>query len=123
MPRFKVEDSHDWDAIHVNDLANDQRRLNAFHQRQELDLRRFDHGASITARSRRRYKDEEGYDGRDDSIINGSSEPDTDMEKKRRGWRDSEGDRLDDFGVDEDVELNDDDIPLAQLLRRRKGST
>lgn len=37
------------------------------------------------------------------------------------GWRNSEGERLADFGVDEDVEFYDeDDLPLAELLRRKK---
>lgn len=37
------------------------------------------------------------------------------------GWRNSEGDRLGDFGVEEEVEFYDeDDVPLAELLRRRK---
>ena len=37
-------------------------------------------------------------------------------------WRNSEGDRLNDFGVDEDVEFYDeDDVPLAKLLSRRNG--
>lgn len=41
------------------------------------------------------------------------------------GWRNSEGERLNDFGVDEEVEFYDeqeDEIPLSELLaRRRKG--
>jgi palmitoyltransferase len=39
------------------------------------------------------------------------------------GWRNSEGERLKDFGVDEDVEFYDeqeDDIPLAELIARRR---
>ena len=37
------------------------------------------------------------------------------------GWRNSEGDRLRDFGVEEEIEFYDeDDVPLAKLLRRRK---
>jgi palmitoyltransferase len=36
------------------------------------------------------------------------------------GWRNSEGERLHDFGVDEDVEFYDeDDVPLGELMRRR----
>ena len=39
-------------------------------------------------------------------------------------WRDSDGDRLDDFGVDECAEFCDeDDIPLAELVRRRHESS
>jgi palmitoyltransferase len=37
------------------------------------------------------------------------------------GWKDADGDRLRDFGVDEEVEFYDeDDVPLGELLRRRR---
>ncbi|KAF1912276.1 DHHC palmitoyltransferase-domain-containing protein [Ampelomyces quisqualis] len=42
------------------------------------------------------------------------------------GWRNSEGERLKDFGVDEDIEFYDeheDDIPLAELLARRRAAS
>lgn len=44
------------------------------------------------------------------------------------GWRNSEGERLNDFGVDEDVEFYDEDeVPLAEVMRRKNlandGST
>lgn len=35
------------------------------------------------------------------------------------GWTNSDGDRLEDYGVDED-EDDDEDVPLAELIRRRK---
>lgn len=35
-------------------------------------------------------------------------------------WRNSEGEALADYGVDEEVEEADDDIPLAQLVERRR---
>ncbi|KAK3675675.1 Palmitoyltransferase [Recurvomyces mirabilis] len=38
------------------------------------------------------------------------------------GWRNKEGERLADFGVDEVADFYDeDDLPLAELLRRRQG--
>jgi palmitoyltransferase len=42
------------------------------------------------------------------------------------GWRNSEGERLKDFGLDEEVEFydeqqEDDDVPLSQLLERRRA--
>lgn len=47
--------------------------------------------------------------------------PLVDLSKGEEAWRNSEGDRLDDFGVDEAVEFYDeDDIPLAELLSRRR---
>ncbi|KAK5112481.1 hypothetical protein LTR62_004238 [Meristemomyces frigidus] len=40
------------------------------------------------------------------------------------GWRNKEGERLADFGVDEVANFYDeDDVPLAELLRRRKEKT
>lgn len=50
-------------------------------------------------------------------------------EKGREGeaaWRNAEGERLKDFGVDEDVEFYDeqeDDIPLSRLIARRQGAS
>lgn len=39
------------------------------------------------------------------------------------GWTNSEGDRLRDFGVDEDAEDADENVPLGELLRRRRVYT
>ena len=37
------------------------------------------------------------------------------------GWADSGGSRLKDYGVDEEVEFYDEDeLPLAELMRRRQ---
>ncbi len=39
------------------------------------------------------------------------------------GWRNADGEKLTDFGVDEVVEFYDeDDVPLSELLRRRNGT-
>ena len=39
------------------------------------------------------------------------------------GWRNKEGERLADFGVDEIADFYDeDDLPLAELMRRRKAA-
>jgi palmitoyltransferase len=40
------------------------------------------------------------------------------------GWTNSDGDRLRDYGVDEDAEtLAEEDVPLGELLRRRKAKS
>jgi len=50
-------------------------------------------------------------DDMDDDVSDGGEE----------GWKDSDGDRLRDFGVDEDVEFYDEDnVPLGELLRKRR---
>lgn len=37
-------------------------------------------------------------------------------------WRNKEGERLADFGLDEDAEFYDEDnLPLAEIMRRRKA--
>ncbi|CZR55202.1 related to PFA4 Palmitoyltransferase [Phialocephala subalpina] len=84
----------------------------AFRRRQEVDYKRWvkdkfldgDEGEG----SGEEYESEceEGIDG----------EP---------GWTNSDGDRLRDYGVDEEAEVvaDDDDIPLGELLRRRKART
>ncbi|KAK4164237.1 Palmitoyltransferase PFA4 [Cladorrhinum sp. PSN259] len=49
--------------------------------------------------------------------------------KPRGDWKNSDGDRLWDYGVDEEAEEEvvggggDDDVPLAELIRRRKVTT
>ena len=55
----------------------------------------------------------EGYGN--DSILGSSSifsEPDD--------WRNAEGERLADYGVDEELEEEDEDVPLAILMQRRR---
>jgi palmitoyltransferase len=72
-------------------------------------------------------RDEYEYDLTDDA-----SEEAEDDERKygegdegEEGWRNSEGERLKDFGVDEDVEFYDeqeDDLPLSVLMARRQAN-
>ena len=102
-----------------NDSGSSREQIDAFRRRQEEDLRRF-HRTEPVIRRRpfyERYKasDQEKYEDpkhqSKDSPFDGGEE----------AWRDSEGDRLDDFGVDEDIEFYDeDDIPLAELLLRQR---
>jgi palmitoyltransferase len=72
----------------------------------------------------------------DDITVSDDSDADS-SPSEGKGWRTAEGDRLRDFGVDEDVEFYDyryggdantdgvdeddeDNIPLAKLLEKRK---
>lgn len=44
-------------------------------------------------------------------------------EEGEESWRNAEGERLADWGVDEDAEFYDEEnIPLAELIQRRKVS-
>lgn len=77
---------------------------------------------------KRQAKDFERWGNREDVEEGGSDKGDeygSEYEEGidgEEGWTNAEGDRLRDFGVDEDAELfTDDEIPLGELLRRRKA--
>ncbi len=88
-------------------------------------------GGRVEGRGRlereRRGLEEEDYEDGD-----GMSDSASDDERKHgenegeEGWRNSEGERLMDFGVDEDIEFydekEDDDVPLSVLLARRQAA-
>ncbi|KAM0329157.1 hypothetical protein ACHAQA_004453 [Verticillium albo-atrum] len=97
----------------------------AFRRRQEADLRRWEGSKSELMAELEEVDDydmldEDGYDLDNPSAAAGAE------------WTNSDGERLRDYGVDEDAELDevglqaqsvdqaDDDVPLAELLRRRK---
>lgn len=99
--------------------ASPDQQKSAFKQRQEADISR-----------RRKLIDEleenedtpastgDEYDDDDDDDDHGTSNTGWNDSK---GWTNSDGERLHDYGVDEDTEARlDDDVPLAELLRRRR---
>ncbi|PWY80755.1 zf-DHHC-domain-containing protein [Aspergillus sclerotioniger CBS 115572] len=72
-------------------------------------------------RRRKRFHDrvKEGAD-QSGTSRESSSNYDTESDDGEEGWRNSEGERLRDFGVEEDVEFYDEeDIPLALLMQQR----
>ena len=102
-------------------VGSNQDLIQAFKHRQEADYRRFNkENSPITRRTpfRDRYQNSEEYD-----IQSKEAEPpDTDRHEGEEAWQNSEGERLKDFGLDEEAEFYDeeDDIPLSQLLLRRR---
>lgn len=107
--------AHGQDQLSVRD------QMEAFRQRQVADLRRFQKDATPIVRRLPFYDRYEGISQEAerrsqqlnsmDGIIYGEE-----------GWRDPEGDRLDDFGVDELVEFYDeDDLPLATILQQQRN--
>ncbi|KAI9806991.1 MAG: Palmitoyltransferase [Piccolia ochrophora] len=83
--------------------------VEAFRRRQQVDLKRWqvpDHSALA-----------DGEEGGGSDGENSASSAAMDEEP----WTNAEGDRLKDFGVDEEEELYDeDDIPLAELMKKRR---
>ncbi|KAF2750838.1 zf-DHHC-domain-containing protein [Sporormia fimetaria CBS 119925] len=92
--------------------ADDIRRRKPFVQRIEEQQRRV---ASILEED----EDAFGSDAEEEYVANKGR----DENEGEEAWRNSEGERLRDFGVDEDVEFYDeeDDLPLSELLARRKA--
>ena len=118
MPKSKIHKSYDKDFIHEDEPTLDVERVSAFRQRQQGDFDRHAHGSSGTILRRRVDSVSNGYDN-----LHGSQQPHIDdAGQDREGWRDSDGDRLDDFGVDENAEVFDEDnVPLAELIRKRQA--
>ena len=110
--------------IHHEYSATQQEEIDAFRRRQELDLKRFQNMPSRPLNSIKSTvvrKDREGvYQDVPEGI---EEEEDDDYEYEQGidgepGWTSKSGDRLRDFGVDESDE---DDIPLGELIRRRRA--
>ncbi|KAJ4862417.1 DHHC palmitoyltransferase domain-containing protein [Trichoderma breve] len=86
-----------------------EEQVEAFRRRQEEDFRRKN---KIMAE----LEEVDDYYGSD-------GERDSDEGSYRNGWVNADGERLRDYGVDEEAEQYDDEVPIAELLRRRKGAT
>ena len=119
IPRSRNRSHFEQPFVFGKDLPTVQNNVDAFRRRQQKDLKRYDQGATTSTGRQSWYERRSSGDHRDESFASQSSESDH-LGSGEEGWRDSEGDRLNDFGVDEDAEFYDeDDIPLAELLRRR----
>lgn len=120
----------------------------AFRARQEMDRRRWRRGESGVIAELAGNEELEDWEyeyidgdsgsggGYDDNDDDDDDDGENDGEEKASvpgkplyeqgidgepGWTNAEGDRLRDYGVDEDAEDSDDDVPLGELLRRRKA--
>ena len=114
MPRKKIEYSQDIFA-----KTSDHDYVQAFRERQRRDLERINESSQATMRQRQLHEGDPDNGGPVILVDNATASVDN-SSGRGSGWRDSEGERLDDFGVDEEIDFYDaDDIPLAELLRRR----
>ena len=78
-------------------------QIGAFRKRQQKDLKRFNVDSS---EARRRLSNTQTR--HDQQKLLGHE------------WRDADGERLDDFGVDDEVDFYEDDIPLREIMQRQK---
>ena len=105
----------------AQDQLSVREQMEAFRQRQEADIRRLQKDAASVVQRKPFY---DRYESISQQVENPSQQLDSTngFINGEQGWRDPEGDRLDDFGVDEFVEFYDeDDLPLATLLQQRRS--
>lgn len=114
--------------------------MNEFRKRQEADTARYAdvHDEYVVRRKTFHERLEEAqrqssrshHEENDEDAVEDDSEPEPEEPRGRpskkdegeESWRNKEGERLADFGVDEDAEFYDeDDLPLAELMRRRQA--
>ena len=121
MPRQirNIDSQHAF--TYSDDVTSAQDHVQAFKQRQQIDYRRFTEGHRVFARRtpfRERYEDQTL--GR--SEMNQATSSNSSRTAGEEAWMNAEGERLQDFGVDEDAEFYDgeDEIPLSQLLLHRR---
>ena len=122
MPRSNRRPPFEKPFVYNEDSPMIQNSVDAFRRRQQEDLKRYDGGATPSVP---RQSLHERYRNRayDDKSLHFQPVESNHFRSGEEGWQDSEGDRLNDFGVDEDAEFYDqDDIPLANLIRRRNKS-
>ena len=123
MRKYGVED-HDHEP--KEDFTTD---LDAFRRRQQEDLKRWNKDNGTVLRRRQPFHkrfDEKNIVTNDDSSPNIYARgEDESGDEGEESWRDHEGQRLKDFGLDEEAEFYDEDdenVPLAELLRRKRAA-
>ncbi|OQE36897.1 hypothetical protein PENCOP_c011G04809 [Penicillium coprophilum] len=100
--------------------ATIQDEIDAFNRRKEEDLKRFQRTSGVQRRKpfHDRYKKDEDAESESDES---ESDSEGESDEGEESWRNAEGERLRDFGVDEEAEFYDEeDIPLGVLIERRK---
>lgn len=99
---------------HVYSSAHEE--IQAFNGRQAQDMKRVKPGQEV--QRRKRFYNRIDTDAQDESDSSGNT--DQEGSDGEEAWRNSEGERLHDFGVDEEIEFYDEeDIPLAILMQQR----
>lgn len=100
-------------AEEVREYESRGEEIEAFKRRQQKDYERWGGKTENRVKEINDLDDEDEYESEYEEGIDGEE-----------GWTNSEGDRLRDYGVDEEAEvMADDDIPLGELLRRRKAKS
>jgi palmitoyltransferase len=126
MPRMRHHLDPDEAFTYPNRPLSNYNEIEAFKVRQQEDLLRRQNQSQI--RHREPFHKRQGSSPRPVVEYSNTGDDidtrDSDSESGEEGWQDSGGNRLKDYGVDEAIEFYDeDDLPISELLRRRKART
>ncbi|KAL6877005.1 zf-DHHC domain-containing protein [Trichoderma novae-zelandiae] len=118
-----------WPPINPEKLRLAQREMGVSRRNYEMELEDYGLSAEEQVEAFRR-RQEEDFRRRKSNLMAELEEVDVYRQRSRGsddegslfGWTHAGGDSLGDYGVDEDAEEQDEDVPLAELLRRRKGN-
>lgn len=91
----------------------------AFRRRQQADLKRWERPGEIQKQKNLGVRDALPSSDMEDEEWSSEGEYEEGMDGQV-GWTNSDGDRLRDYGVDEEADGLDEDLPLSELLRRQK---
>ena len=122
IPRVRRQFKPEEAFIHGDADSSGHFDKDAFRRRQQEDYKRWDPDSSVL----RRRPFHARFDTSNENAIieSDSSDLSNDEDSGEEGWRNAEGERLRDFGVEEETEFydaafGDDDVPLAELMRKR----
>ncbi|KAJ5157733.1 Palmitoyltransferase pfa4 [Penicillium canariense] len=104
----------------LKSYSSAREEIEAFKRRQAEDFERARPSPEIQKRKRFHERHKQNDDREDDEQILPGPVYGDDSDEGEESWRNAEGERLRDFGVDEDVEFYDEDeIPLGILMKQR----
>ena len=105
---------------HGSELTG-QESIEAFRRRQQADIQRWKAPEPYVQRRKPFAKRLETMAGDNEEYSSDGTDNDESMsDSGEEGWKNSEGERLGDFGVDEDAEFYDENVPLSELIARRR---
>ena len=117
MPRLSRTTDELKGSSYLDQALNMEDEKEAFRRRQQVDFAR----RGVPNGVLRRKPFTQRFDRNNEPVDDDYLSDDANDEIGEEGWKDSGGNRLEDYGVEEDVEFYDeDDVPLAELLRRRE---
>lgn len=109
------------DAFTTPAYSSAYEEVEAFNRRKEEDMKRLDTGHGVRRRKRFHDRFEQASDEESGSPGESDSADDAGSDAGEEAWKNSEGERLRDFGVDEEIEFYDEeDIPLGILMQQNR---